>query len=184
LPINPNWAAPERKSFPALPEDTYQVVIKDAELQEGKAFQSDDIIDQIKFTFEIVGGEFSGRKLWKQVNPVISAGGPNKKPANFNLLYEAVYNKTPYADQLTKIDADLINAFIGKELRLIVRQTPGQDGLMRNKIDGYLKLKVTKDEAMAEALGLKSVPKNEDDDIDDVNAELAGQEEDTDNEPL
>ena len=121
MPIQNNWSGPERKEFPPLPEDTYEVAIKDIELVQGKAYKSEEMVEQLKFTFEMLEGQFKGRLLFKNISPVLSAGGAGKNPANFNLIYEAVYRKTPYQDQLKTIDANVVNGLINKTLRLVVK---------------------------------------------------------------
>jgi hypothetical protein len=142
MPVPNDWEAPKSKEYPPLPEDVYQVFIKDVELTKGKAYQSNDEIWQLNFTFQVLEeGEFYGRRLWKRITPVISAAKANKKPANFNLVYEAVYKKTPYENQLAAINASVINDFIGKQLRLAVREAVSEEGKPVNRIDSYLATK-------------------------------------------
>lgn len=72
MTVPSSWSGPERKSYPILAEDTYQVVIKDAEIVTGKAYQSDEEVEQIKFTFEIMDPEFKGRLIWKEENAKVA----------------------------------------------------------------------------------------------------------------
>ena len=146
MSIQNNWSGPEKKQFPPLPEDTYEVLIKDIELMQGKAYKSEELVEQLKFTFEVLGGEFKGRLLFKNISPVLSAGGPGKNPANFNLIYEAVYRKTPYQDQLKTIDANVVNGLINKTLRLVVKEKTSEQGNQVNKIDAFMKSKEIKGE--------------------------------------
>ena len=48
----------------ALPAGTYECVITDSEMQPTKAGNG----QFLKFTFEVVSGEFAGRKLWARLN--------------------------------------------------------------------------------------------------------------------
>lgn len=151
MPINNSWTAPAREAFANLPEDTYQVFIEDVEIVEGTAYQSTEKVDQIKFTFQVLDDETfevegkinktKGRKLFKNISPVISAAGPGKNPANFNLIYEAVYKKTPYQDQIKTITSEILNDFIGRQLRLNVKIKTNEQGLDKNKIDGFMRSK-------------------------------------------
>ena len=142
MAIPKNWEAPKPKEFPPLPDDIYQVFIEDVSLVKGTAYKSNKEVWQLVFRFRVLDdGEFYGRRLWRRVNPVISAGGANKKPANFNLIYEAVYKRTPYQDQLTNITGEVINNFIGRQLRIAVRKTVDDTGKPVNRIDSYLPVK-------------------------------------------
>lgn len=155
-----------------MPEDIYPVVITDVELIEKKAYQSDDDIEQLKFTFSFLDEEFKERKIWKDISPVMSVAKPGMNPSNFNVIYEAVYGRTPYQDQLTVITPDTVNDFIGKELRLVIKQYTKQNGNIGNKVDGFMKLKVNRTEELAKALEIKpeNIPQ---DDTDELNAELS-----------
>jgi hypothetical protein len=141
MPVPKTWRAPSNREFPALPADIYHVFIEDVDVVKTKAYQSEEQVWQLKFTFQLLEDPNKSRKVWKYVTPVISAGGPNKKPANFNLIYEAVFSRTPYQDQIRNINPDVVNTFIGKQLRLTLRKTVSAEGKDTNKIESYLPAK-------------------------------------------
>jgi hypothetical protein len=142
MPIPKNWTAPRtNKEFPALPPDVYQVFIEDVDIVQTKAYQSEEMIWQLKFTFQVLDEAYKKRKVWKYVTPVISAGSDTRKPANFNLIYEAVFEANPTANNVINIDANVVNSFIGKQLRLTLRKSTTHDGREVNKIESYLPVK-------------------------------------------
>ena len=141
MPVPKNWEAPRIREFPALPADIYQAFIEDVDVVKGTAYKSTEEQWQLKFTFQILEEPNKGRKVWKYITPVISAGSENKKPANFNLIYEAVFGRTPYQDQIRDIDFSIVNSFIGKQVRLTLRKATTAEGKETNKIESYLPVK-------------------------------------------
>lgn len=144
-----DWEAPnEKKDFPSLPEDTYQVFVEDVNLVKRLNKYNGQEEMQMNFTFSILGtaeerekSTYRGRKLWKYVRTVISAGGAGKNPAMFNVIYEAIMRRTPYEDQVQTINAKVIDSLIGKQLLLVVKEGTDNQGKKYNTISDYMKAK-------------------------------------------
>ena len=146
MPIPKNWAAPKvqknNKDFLALPADVYQVFVEDVDIVQTKAYQSEELIWQLKFKFRIMEKPYENRRIWKYATPVISYGSETRNPSNFNLIYEAVFCATPHDNEINNVDAHVVNSFIGKQLRLTLRIATNKDGKETNKIDSFLPAKV------------------------------------------
>src|SRR3954464_14646629 len=72
LPANTEMKTPEKKDWPVLPEDIYQVEITDLTAEEAE--WKGEKKDVFKFEFTIIeDGQYYGRKLWKKgtrVSPI------------------------------------------------------------------------------------------------------------------
>src|SRR5579864_1094786 len=78
LPANTELKAPEKKDWPLIPQDVYQVQITDltAEESEWKGEKK----DVFKFEFTIIeDGAYYGRKLWKKGSRVSPCPSTNNK---------------------------------------------------------------------------------------------------------
>lgn len=139
--INENTEIPvsEGKTFDALPEDIYQVVIEDVELKDVAKFEKPNETEKVfNFTFSVMGGEFEGRKLWKKIRPVLSSGSSNNKPSLLFVLLKAVLKRDPRTD--VKLTAKDINKLVGKQLRVVVKNTTKGDRTYNN-IDSMISSK-------------------------------------------
>lgn len=134
---------PEKSSFEVLPEDTYQVEIEDIELKTDQpVYQSEEVEDRFSFKFRVVEeGEHNGRYLWLDVRPIMSAGGTGMNASWLYKIYSAVNQVKLTDEQAKSVGGDQVNDMVGKQLRVIVKQKPKQNGELRNKITDVLPLK-------------------------------------------
>jgi hypothetical protein len=78
LPANTETKTPERKDWPLIPEDIYQVEITDLTAEESE--WKGEKRDVFKFEFTIIEpGEYYRRKLWKKGSPVSPCPSTNNK---------------------------------------------------------------------------------------------------------
>jgi hypothetical protein len=159
---------PEKKVWPLIPEDVYQVQITDltAEVSEFKGEKK----DVFKFEFTIIeDGAYYGRKLWKkgvQTVPIPYASGKN--PLTWKVA--SAVAKHPLTEEEGKAyTAAAMNAMIGKQIRINVTVTaPKDDGKQFNNVESILSAKqelpafdeskVKKDEPATPATPAKPTP--------------------------
>lgn len=131
---------PEKKDWPVMPEDVYQVQITDltAEESEWQGVKK----DVFKFEFTIIDeGEYYGRKLWKKgsrVSPCPSSN--NKAPLTWKVASAVLKHALTEEEGKSFRIADM-NALIGKQLRVSVTVTPPKDGKQYNNVESFLMTK-------------------------------------------
>ena len=134
--------APEKKDWPLIPEDVYQVEITD--LTEDQSEYKGEKKDVFKFEFTIIeDGEFYGRKFWKRgsrVSPCPSANG--KAPLTWKVA-SAVARHPITEEEGKAYTIDMLNAMIGKQLRIGISVTPPKDGKQYNNVESFLMAKTT-----------------------------------------
>jgi hypothetical protein len=144
MPLDPNTElkTPEKKDWPVVPEDVYQVQITDltAEVSEWKGEKK----DVFKFEFTIIeDGPYYGRKFWKKgsrVSPCPSSN--NKAPLTWKVA-SAILRHGLTEDEGKSFTIADMNALIGKQLRVGVMVTPPKDGKQYNNVDSFLMTKAT-----------------------------------------
>lgn len=143
IPTDYKMEAPVQGDFELMPADTYDVEIENIELLENKPVfnKPDETEDRFKFTFRITDGEFANRKLWIEARPVMSAGTANLTPSWLYRIYCAVNQVKLSDDEAKGVSGDMVNAMIGRKLRVIVQQKATKKGDLRNKITDVLPLK-------------------------------------------
>lgn len=157
---------PERKEFTPLPEDTYQVQIADITDKTKPNFQGEMAV-YLDFEFVILDQEFRGRRIWKDVRPIV-VGARSKKPSWLYLIIEkALGTETAQAVEKDPTRLDLLQ-LIGKQLRIMVNQTEGKNGNTYNNVVQFL---VTKEKLDPFEKGEKAA--------DDGSAPKAGQDRET-----
>jgi hypothetical protein len=144
MPLDPNTElkTPEKKDWPVIPEDVYQVQITDltAEQSEWKGEKK----DVFKFEFTIIeDGAHYGRKLWKKgsrVAPLPSTN--NKAPLTWKVASAVLKHPLTEEEGKSFKIADM-NNLIGKQLRIGVSVTaPKEDGKQYNNVNSFLGAKV------------------------------------------
>ena len=142
---------PEKKEYPVLPANVYQVEIVSADkvMKVPYGAQPGALEEPfIAFRFGILtDGDYRGRMLFKDTRPVKPF--PPFNGGKSSLIYEigtAVRGGQAYTKEEAEVftPAD-INAWIGQQLRLVVIQKPKKDGTMGNSITGYLPVEKTLD---------------------------------------
>ena len=117
----------ELKKFKPVPLDKYQVQVTDVNLitalnnfsgveEELLNFEF-TILDKKDFDFEQDGEQViettRGRRLWKRIRPVLSAGGKNSKASWMYKLLCAVEKKELTAEELSEFDP---NTLVGQQV--------------------------------------------------------------------
>lgn len=144
MPLDPNTTlkTPEKKEWPLIPEDVYQVELTDLTAEEDE-FKGEKK-EVFKFEFTIIEeGEHYGRKLWKRgsrVSPLPSA--TNKAPLTWKVT-SAIHKHALTEEEGKKFTIPDMNALIGKQLRVgVVTTAPKPDGKQYNNIEGFYAAKV------------------------------------------
>jgi hypothetical protein len=126
---------PEKKEWPIIPEDVYQVQITDIkeDINEYQGEKSEVFV----FEFTIIEeGDYYGRKFWKsgkRVSPIPYKTGNN--PLTWKVC--SAVAKHPLTEEEGKqYTIDMINACIAKQIRLGVKVVE-KDNIQRNKADGF-----------------------------------------------
>lgn len=199
MPLSPDMElkTPEKKEWPLIPEDVYQVQITDltAEESEWQGVKK----DVFKFEFTIIeDGPYYGRKLWKKGSRVSPCPATNGKAPLTWKVASAVLKHALTEDEGKSFTIADMNGLIGKQLRASVSVTPPKDGKQYNNAESFLMAKVdlpafdeskvkkdapatppatphklTPAEIVEKASGGKFAPKQSDEDIDfgDVSVE-------------
>jgi hypothetical protein len=132
---------PEKKDWPLIPEDVYQVEITDLTAEESDYMGQKKEVFKFEFTI-IEDGEHYGRKLWKRgsrVSPIPYKNGKN--PLTWRVA-SAVAKHALTEEEGKAYIIDDMNALIGKQLRVTVSVTePKPDGKQYNNVDSFLPAK-------------------------------------------
>lgn len=114
----------ETSSFDALPTGVYEAVISESKMQETKSGTGSMLV----LTFDIISGEYTGRKLWEYLN----IENPNAKAVEIARQTLAMICKAINITRIT--DSSELH---DRPMLLTVRATKQQDGTLRNDIRGY-----------------------------------------------
>lgn len=133
--------APEKKDWPVIPEDVYQVEITDLTAEESEWQGNKKPVFKFEFTI-IEGGPYYGRKLWKRgsrVSPLPSTN--NKAPLTWKVA-SAVAKHPLTEEEGRAYTIAMMNALISKQLRIGVSVTaPKEDGKQYNNVEHFLMAK-------------------------------------------
>lgn len=127
---------PQKKEFTPLPEDTYQVQIADITDKTKPNFEG-EMATYLDFEFVILDQAYRGRRIWKDVRPLVV--GPRAKKASWLYL---IVEKALGADAAQAVEKDEksldLKQLIGKQIRIVVNQTQGRNGNTYNNIVQFL----------------------------------------------
>lgn len=133
--------APEKKDWPVIPEEVYQVEITDLTADESEYNGEKKPVFKFEFTI-IEEGEHYGRKLWKRgarVSPVPYKNGKN--PLTWKVASAVAKRSITEEEGKAYTIADM-NALIGKQLRVGVSVTaPKEDGKQYNNVEQFFQAK-------------------------------------------
>lgn len=137
--------APENKEFQAIPEDVYQVVIKDVDEKIMKKFKSEEEEAFYQFKFAVLdeGENIQGQSLVAYCSRKWFGGNKKMQPSKLVTLIGAIYSF--YYPRLSVIELEAedityqaINDLIGKQLRVMVKMNEDKTG---NKIVQFMGIK-------------------------------------------
>lgn len=145
MPISHNirFERIEKKEFEPIAASVYQTQI--TEIKEkmkapwGSPQGSEPTELYLTFEFAVMEGKFKGRKLWKDVRPVspIPPSGGFKPSWLYRIASAALGHWITLEEGLDFGPAET-NALIGRQLRIVVNQTPPKDGKSYNNITDVL----------------------------------------------
>lgn len=127
--------APQGQEYSVIPEDVYQVVVKDIEEKTMKKFQSED--EDTFYQFKLMLLEGDEKILGQSVSVFCTrkwfSGSKKASPSKLVTFVKAVY--AHYYPKLSVIELEaedmtpeVINDLIGKQLRITIKVKPRSDG--------------------------------------------------------
>jgi hypothetical protein len=126
---------PERKEFDPVPEDTYQVQISDINLKTKMNSYRNEEEEVLDFEFVILNeGKCRGRRLWKNVRPVVAPPGSSSKPSWLYVIASKALERELEFGEIAGFEP---NSLIGRQLRVVVNCAPGSNGKTYNNIIGF-----------------------------------------------
>lgn len=149
--------APDQGEFKLLPNDVYQVILKDVEVRTMKKYKSEEEAPQLMYKFQVCdAGEYNGAPLVGFSTFKWFDGGKGSNPSKLFQIFQAFYSYYEPKANLSEFEAeminmDMINGLIGKQIRVTTAQTPNK----KNKLTAFMAIK----EELPEPKELK--PKNE-----------------------
>ena len=119
----------EKKVFEPIPANVYSVQVMDIKEKMkapwGSPAGSAETELNLTFEFGVLEGKYKGRKLWKDVRPVTPI--PPESGMKASWLYRitsAIYGHHLTLNEGIDFGPTEMNALIGRQLRIIVNQTP------------------------------------------------------------
>ena len=137
--------APVQKEWTAVPEDVYQVVIKDIVEKDVKAWEGDQMETKYLFKYVILSGEVphKGQMLTDFAYPKWFSGASERKmsPSKLVTIFKAIYGFYFPDIKVDEIPVEqvtsLVNTLIGTQIRVNVKVREDE----QNKITDYLVIK-------------------------------------------
>ncbi len=132
---------PDKKDWPLIPEDVYQVQITDLTAEQSE--YNGEKKDVFKFEFTIIeDGPYYGRKLWKKgVRTVPIPYSSGKNPLTWKVA-SAVAKHALTEEEGKNYTAVHMNALIGKQVRIGVSiSAPKPDGKQFNNVESFFAVK-------------------------------------------
>ena len=138
VPITITGAA--TKDFKPLPKDVYPFELIDIELVNEQAWQSEEMVDKLKFEFACLDEAFYGRRIWQRATLKLTSG---KKPSTLFTLLSEILGREITKDELKTpakfLSAEFLNTLIGVQLRLSLGlKAPNNEGKVNNSVDSFL----------------------------------------------
>lgn len=146
MPVsNVKVIVPETKEYELLPKDVYQAQLLDIENRTEQAWNSNEMVDKIVFTFVLIeDGEHYGRRLWQHCTTKLSKykGGSNLYKVLAG-LHGRDFTDAEVASPEKIAGDDALNSLIGKQVRLTVGVVEKQTkkGEFKNTIESFMPVK-------------------------------------------
>jgi hypothetical protein len=172
LPSNFRFETKEKKEYPPLPEDVYQVELLDIDMQEVADMNNPgETRIVLKFQFVILDeGEYRGRSIWQNFVPTYIYKGDNSKNALYQIT-KAIIMRDLTEEERLNFGTDYINKLVGYQCRVGTVNKPGKgknaDKVYTN-IDKFLPKKMSLPR-LTEEEKEKAVVKDKKDVITDIN---------------
>lgn len=133
----------ETISYPPIPENVYQVELLDITMAEKPKYRKPEELEKVlEFQFTLLNGKdkkenLRGRNLWRNFVPTFLY---ISKKYGKNVLYqivEAIDGQEMSPERESSLDTKEINALIGKQCRVVVKNKKGDDKIWSN-IEAFL----------------------------------------------
>lgn len=167
----------EKKSFPPLPEDIYQVELFDIEMEAVQDKNKPGVSNNVlKFQFVVLDdGEFNdesgkpqkvrGRSIWRNYVPTYIWEKNNEKNALYQIT-KAIIMRDLRPEEMESFTSDFINKLIGYQCRVTTLNVAGKGknaDQMYTNIDKFLPKKASMPGLTAEEKKNAAVKKKDDD---------------------
>lgn len=139
---------PKSKSYELLPKDVYHCEVLSVDNKKKPSWEDANVLeDKIEFTFvAIEDGDHYGRRLWKDVNPILSK---YKGGSTLYLILVALnkdgkeFTDEEVADIEKLAGPEALNNLVGKQIRLTVgqKEKKSKPGEFYNAIESFLPVK-------------------------------------------
>lgn len=130
--------------YSPLPENIYQVQLVDIEVQEKPAYKNPDQSEKVlSFKFATLAGKdkdgnsLRGRLVWKNFVPLFLYVGKNGKNALYQIT-EALIGRDLTKEEEVSMGTRELNALIGMQCRIVVKNKAGKDNKVFNNIETLL----------------------------------------------
>jgi hypothetical protein len=149
LPSNYNFEVKEKKEYPVIPEDVYQVELFDIDMQQvPDKNHPGEMQVVLKFQFVILDeGEFRGLSIWRNYVPTYLWQGDNTKNALYQIT-KAMIMRDMTPDEMASFGSEYINKLVGYQCRIgtVLKEGVGKNaGKMYANIDKFLPKKTSVD---------------------------------------
>lgn len=131
-------------NFPPLPKDVYPFELIDIELVTEQGYQTEEMVDKLKFEFACLDESLYGRRLWQRTTLKFVGG---KKPSNLYVMLAEIIGRPFTSEELAHpenfLSSEFLNSLIGKQLRIAVGQKVSESdpNKINNKIESYMPAK-------------------------------------------
>lgn len=141
LPANYKFPVREKKVYPPMPEDMYQVELFVIDMDTVVDKKSGEKRDVLKFQFVVLdAGEYRGRSIWKNYVPTYLWEVGNDKNALYQIT-KAMIQRDMSLEEMMGFTSDKINMLVGFQCRVTTVNKAGT-GLNSDKtytnIDKFL----------------------------------------------
>jgi len=141
LPANHKFPVREKKVYPPMPEDMYQVELFDIDMDTVVDKKTAEKREVMKFQFVVLdAGEYRGRSIWRNYVPTYLWEVGNDKNALYQIT-KAMIQREMTPDEIHNFTSDKINMLVGFQCRVTTVNKTGT-GLNADKtytnIDKFL----------------------------------------------
>lgn len=144
MPIDKKIEIPkeEKKEYPPIPQNVYQVELLDVTLEEKPKYKKPDELENVlNFQFVLLNGKdkeesLRGRNIWKNFVPTYLYIGSKGKNNLYQIIEALIGRELDLAEE-AEMSSDYINGLIGKQCRIVTINKTKDDKTYSN-IDSFL----------------------------------------------
>jgi len=142
--IDNNYQIPkeEKKEYPPLPKNVYQVELLDISLNDAKGKFAKPGEKNFAFQFTLLAGkdkdgDLRGRNVWNNFVPTALYIGKNGKNSLYQIVEAFLGRDLTPEEEATGLSGSLLNSFIGKQIKVFIDHRI-KDGKTYNNITSYM----------------------------------------------